>query len=1488
VRADPRVVRDLFLAAAELPAADRDGYLTQHCGGDAELRAAVERLLAAHEQPASVLDWAPASAPTEVFVPVSEQPGSKVGAYKLMELIGEGGFGLVYVAEQTQPVRRKVALKLIKPGMDSKQVIARFEAERQALALMDHPNIARVLDAGTTETGLPYFVMELVRGIPITEYCDKNQLTPNERLELFISVCHAIQHAHQKGIIHRDIKPSNVLVGSNDGKPMAKVIDFGIARAISQDLSTGTVYTNFAQMIGTPLYMSPEQAEMSVSDIDTRSDIYSLGVLLYELLTGSTPLDKKRITKAAQDEIRRMIREDEPPRPSYRLSTCDTLPSLAASRRTEPVQLSRMLKGELDWVVMKALEKDRTRRYETASGLARDIQRYLDDEVVEARPPTATYRMQKFVRRHKVQVVAGSLLLLVLLAGIAGTTTGLIAAKRQEAAARLFADEAHTQAKLASDNAMKAESEAQTARRAEQEARDRAAAEAEAKALALHEKQRADDNARKAEIEAQAARRAEEEAKAQLARAEWLVYAGKLSLAQNDFETGAGALALAYLGECQWNLRGWEHRCLWTRVNARQTLQNDSGVACVAISPDGKQIVSGDQNASVKLWDAATGQLLRVLKGHTNPVRGVAFSRDGGRIATGDGAPGRPTEVKVWDAATDLEVVNMKGLKDEVNSVAFSPDGKRLVTGGGNRNGTAGQAQVWDAVTGQELLSFKGYNSPVTCVAYSPDGQQIVTSDWQPTARVWNAGTGEELFALKGHKNRVLSAAYSPDGKHVVTGSDDLTAKVWNAATGEQLLDLRGHTAPISCVAYSPDGKRIVAGSWNGTVKVWDAETGQEVLVLKGHAGEVSRVTFTPDGKRLVTSSWDRTVKIWDAERGQKNLVLTGHVGLVRRAAFSPDSKRIVTARGVWDAATGEHILALAGAAGPVAYRFDGNRIVTGSYDNTAKVWDAATGQSILTLSGHAGQVLSAAFSPDGKRIATAAQHANEPGAVRVWDAESGQELLALKVLKGRVWCVAFSPDGKRIATGDDQAARVWDAATGQEVFVLKSPPAEVWSVAFSSDGKQILTGSLDRAVRLWDAESGQIVLTLNGHTQGVWSAAFSPDGKRIFSGGDDSTVRVWDAGKGQELVALKAAAGVLSVAISPDGKRLVTGQRDGTAEVWSAETGQEPRTLAELTESLRERFPYLLRNADQPADDAERLGFAHVAFEQKKFALAAGLAAEALASNPKLGDDRQALHRYTAARAALLAAAGRGRDEAPLDEPAKSRLRGQALDWLEAELGACAISLESGPPHARLTILLTLSGWKYDGDLADIRDATALAGFPVEEQRRVTKFWAELSALLKAGNARHAALLQGQLTEAWKALSKDDPNLAALLAQIGRACLEQEQWAEAEPFLGECLAIREKIQPDAWATFNTQSSLGESLLGQKKYAEAEALLLKGYEGMKAREATIPPLAIFRLPETCERLIDLYTATNRPDDVKKWQAERAIYNAQGPSSRQAK
>jgi serine/threonine protein kinase len=405
--------KQIFLAALEQNSpADLQGYLDEACGGNAEVRARVDALLRAHRDAGNFL-----GGPPPLNLPLDEGPGATIGPYKLLEQIGEGGFGVVFMAEQKEPIRRKVALKVLKPGMDTKEVIARFEAERQALALMDHAHIAHILDGGVTASGRPYVVMELVRGVPITDFCDRDQLSVLQRLELFVSVCQAVEHAHQKGVIHRDLKPSNILVTLHEGAPVAKVIDFGIAKALGQKLTDKTL-TGFATMIGTPLYMSPEQAEMSGLDVDTRSDVYALGVLLYELLTGTTPHDAQRLRTVAYDEVRRIIREEEPSSPSMRISTLGpAAATMSATRKSDPGRLSQLVRGELDWIVMKALEKDRNSRYQTVNELAMDLQRYLRNEPVQACPASAWYRFRKFARRNRGSLLTVSLLALALVAG---------------------------------------------------------------------------------------------------------------------------------------------------------------------------------------------------------------------------------------------------------------------------------------------------------------------------------------------------------------------------------------------------------------------------------------------------------------------------------------------------------------------------------------------------------------------------------------------------------------------------------------------------------------------------------------------------------------------------------------------------------------------------------------------------------------------------------------------------------------------------------------------------------------------------------------------------------------------------------------------------------------------------------------------------------------------------------------------------------------
>ncbi|MBL9175412.1 MAG: protein kinase, partial [Verrucomicrobiales bacterium] len=708
------------------------------------------------------------------------------------------------------------------------------EAERQALALMDHPNIARIFDAGTTDSGRPFFVMELVRGTRITEYCDQHQLTTPQRLDLFIRVCNAIQHAHQKGIIHRDIKPSNVLVTVNDGAPVPKVIDFGIAKATQAELTDKTVFTQFQQFIGTPAYISPEQAEMSSLDIDTRADIYSLGVLLYELLVGQTPFDAREMMQGGFDALRRIIREREPQRPSTKL---DTLPGDARTtagkrRQTDAGKLVHQLRGDLDWIVMKCLEKDRTRRYDTANGLAADLQRHLANEPVVARPPSTAYRIQKAIRRNKLVFAAVTAVITALMAGIAVSSWQAF-------------------------EALRAQQETEVARQSEATQREEAQRkqrEAEA------ERSRADAQAQSAVASREHSRR--------------LLYAADMNLAQQAVNQNNLGRARRLLerhrpqGDEE-DLRGWEWRYLWHQCRSdalAQFAKRSARGFSVSFSPDGTQIAAGYSDGRIELWDVARRTLLRKLKTSDHPAH-VAFSpRSNLLAATSDWGI-----LKLHDLSSGGESVLWQG-KNAIRDLAFTPDGSRVLA---FTYGQAGPSAVTlDLGQGSAISSHatSGANLHTGAARVSSDGKRLFLShkdrsSQQLTVNCLDPATGRTLWSADlGKDYGVSSLAISPDDKVLVTatGFAEDTIRVWEAETGRPLAELKGHTGWVGEVTFSRDGRWLASAAADQTIRLWETSHWKETKILRGHEDEVHTVAFSPDGLTLASGGKDGRILLWD------------------------------------------------------------------------------------------------------------------------------------------------------------------------------------------------------------------------------------------------------------------------------------------------------------------------------------------------------------------------------------------------------------------------------------------------------------------------------------------------------------------------------------------------------------------------------------------------------------------------------------------------
>ncbi len=1102
--------RELFLhAVGKLPPEQWDSYIGEACCGDTALEQQVGQLLKVHREAGSFLDRpATAVGATGLYPPVPgeeiaagplrERPGTVIGPYKLLQQIGEGGMGTVFMAEQTHPVQRKVALKVIKPGMDSRQVIARFEAERQALALMDHVNIARVLDAGATASGRPYFVMELVHGVPITTYCDDNRLTPRERLGLFVPVCQAIRHAHQKGIIHRDVKPSNVMVTLYDGKPVPKVIDFGVAKATEQPLTERTLFTQYGTMVGTLEYMSPEQAEMSALGVDTRSDIYSLGVLLYELLTGTTPLSHKRVKEAAYGEVLRMIKEEDPPKPSTRLSASgEALASISARRHMEPAKLAKLMRGELDWIVMKCLEKDRNRRYETANGLAADVQRYLNDETVHACPPAALYRFRKFARRNRRILATLGVITLALVVGTAVSTWQAIRATRAEGLAE-------TRSEAATANRAAAVEAKDQATRRLFEAR---LAQAKAGSLSRRVGQRLDSLD---------------------AVAEATKIARDLKLPEEHFL----------------NLRNAAIACL-----ALPDLRLKQGPAV----PPGSQRIDFDGKLEhFALTDRQGAVSIRRVADDTEIARlpptgsetGVLFSRDGKFLATWWGTDSWP-HLNLWklDGHEPIRVEHL----DDAYGFDFSPDSRQCAIGR-----VDGPIRLYDLASGLPPRELPPGRRGAQ-LAFHPDGRRFAVC-CDASVEIRNLDTGKVVAHL-GHPAIACNLAWRPDGKTLAVGCHDGRIHLWDVAAGKQTVVSEGPPDGGTQIAFNHAGDLLASTGWGGMLRLWDPRTGKQLFsTMSGCLGVPPR--FSPDDRLLSGDVRDGKLGLWEVAAGGEYRTLLRAVGAglgYQNATIRFDGRLLAIGMhggvGLWDLTSGRELdflrlpginlalfepsgaLLTNGPAGLLRWPVQAEpatpellRIgppyklsVPGSVCNISRSGDGRVTASAQLQGGqvlHAdrpdqpvrlgphGDVRYVAVSPDGQWVATGSHNGT---GVKIWDARSGECKKELPLDGSRV---GFSPDGKWLATAGG-GLRLWAVGSWQEGLKIGGGGA----FAFCPDGKLLAVDTAYGAVRLVSPDTGREFARLEDPNQDrAFYLSFNADGTQLVATNNDSqSIHVWD-----------------------------------------------------------------------------------------------------------------------------------------------------------------------------------------------------------------------------------------------------------------------------------------------------------------------------------------------------------------------------------------
>ena len=1191
----------LFHAALERGADERTVFLATACAGDAELMREVESLLVHAaaaapflEQPALHLEAGRLASDAAV----GYEP--KIQGFTIVRTLGEGGMGIVYLAEQLAPIRRQVALKLIKQGMDTRQVIARFEAERQALARMRHPHIAAVYDAGTTIDGRPYFLMEYVEGEPITEYCDRRRLSMRARLALFIDVCGAVQHAHQKGIIHRDLKPSNVLVSDADGRPMPKIIDFGIAKATDRSGAGRTAFTEQGTEVGTPEYMSPEQAALS-DDIDTSTDVYSLGVLLYELLVGALPFDPAMLRAAGYDEMRRIIRESDPAKPSSRLTGAGAIASAAAAaRQTDAGGLTRKLKGDLDWITLKALEKNRRQRYPTVAALATDVGHYLADEPIDARAPLVAYRLRKFTKRYRALVAGAAALLVVLLAGL---TVSVMLYARAEGE-RVEADRQRGQADIARASAEASAVEAATQRKFHAVAVEKVMMAAQA---ATREANRARETATREAADAIAARR----------EIEYRAYAAAIVAADGELNHGLATAARRRLLDVPASLRGWE----WQHL----LLKTDSSL---------KSVDSGDPCPETR--DVSATASLISDNALTLDARGARIFLK--RCAT----------VHAWDLSGGAhQTFTFPG-----RVIAVGPAGESLVM---SRSDPGSKAafflRLTEPATGRVLYEFPTPAAEPICGAFSPDGRQVAIGfepDRSPIGEplgnsidVWRLDSSTRLFQIRTSGTRLFDTrawrfmscvlAFSPDSSRLASSSG--TVHVWRADAGAEIFteDVQAGTV-AQPIAWSADGSKLAIGRATGLVNVLDLTGDPRIDRFDGNGfvrelpmppgdrrfaitaradREISSIGFSQDGSRILTGTGP-TVGVWSVSEKRLTATLAGHGGRVLGVVLEPggrawtaDSDGIVK---LWPAGTLGAVAILPGT--PTTGRFsvsrDGGSLVTAENDGGIYLWRMANlGRTVLRAgtgivdrtrplpAGEPSSVLlattSLALSPDGRSVLSGA--ADAVGTVHLWSVATGAVVSSAfnaGPARGcenpaaqpagrpppdfRVSDMIAAPDGRMVAFIQGRCLVVRDLMTSTNVATLQ--PFEPGSYigpafGFRPDGVLVLRNlepepSPSETVRLmlWDWRKQRVLASVPALTFKLFSdrmisnVVVSPDGRCVAIvarrvDGPPAIVSIWDGDLRGEVARMPVPPDTRDVALNAGCTRMASIGTDTNVRIW-------------------------------------------------------------------------------------------------------------------------------------------------------------------------------------------------------------------------------------------------------------------------------------------------------------------------------------------------